>query len=250
MQILNNFLTPFYKDIKSLILDTLFPVYCLSCETEGPKFICDDCAGKFTLLPHQFCIVCQKMSIGGLTHPKCLRPYTADGLICIYDYMDEKVSNLLIKGKYSFLPDVYKEIGAIIANAVKTNFPHLLRPQPLALCCVPLHWMRQNWRGFNQSQILAKALAEHLDLPFSDALIRKKFTRTQKNLKKPERIKNLENAFALSASSPLEGERGVRGNNFILIDDVTTTGQTLSEAAKVLKRNGAQKVWCLTVARD
>lgn len=267
---LQSFLKPLYHDIKTLVLDTLFPIYCLACEEEGPQFICDDCAAALTRLPRQFCIACQKPSVGGLTHPACQSPQTADGLISIYDYHDEKVANILIKGKYSFLPDVYKQLGIILADAIKKDFPVLLTSNIYNLTPVPLHWMRQRWRGFNQSEILANEMAKELGLKFSYVLERKKFTKTQKNLKKEQRIKNVESAFAIAhqyfspqawgdALSASEGQRGrndsdtngtIKNQNFLLIDDVTTTGNTLLEAAKVLKRNGAQKVFCLTAARD
>lgn len=251
---LQSFLKPLYHDLKTLVFDTLFPIYCLACEKENKKFICDDCQGKLAPLSHQFCIVCQKMSLGGLTHPKCLSPHTADGLVSIFDYHDPRVADILIKGKYSFLPDVYKLLGAMVANAVKTNFPHL-NATTYTLTAIPLHKWRQRWRGFNQSAVLAEATAQNLGFAATNVsssakatadslLVRCKFTRTQKNLKKDERIKNLETAFALKPSAD------VHNQSLILIDDVTTTGSTLLEAAKVLKRNGAKKVFCLTVARD
>ncbi len=247
---LHSFLKPLYHDLKTLILDTLFPIYCLACEKENKGFLCETCKPKLTCLPFQICIACHKMSIGGLTHPACQTPHLPEGLISIFDYSDEKVANILIKGKYSFLPNVYKELGLIIANILKTDFPFLLQPttyqpQPL-LTPIPLHKWRQRWRGFNQSQILTQTLAEQFNLLTSNVLVRKKFTRTQKDLKKEDRIKNITSAFSLS---PLFSKEGVRGS-YILIDDVTTTGSTLLEATKVLKRNGAKQVFCLTVARD
>lgn len=239
----HSFLKPLYRDLKTLVLDTLFPIYCLVCETEGPKFICDKCQSQLVPLPHQFCIVCQKYSLGGLTHPKCLTPHTADGLISIFDYHDTQVADILIKGKYSFLPQVYEELGGVLAKAINQDFSYL-NATPYTLTAIPLHKWRQRWRGFNQSAVLAGATAKESGQPMADCLIRKKFTKTQKDLKKDDRVKNMESAFALKPGAD------VHNQNFILIDDVTTTGQTLLEAAKVLKRNGAEKVWCLTVARD
>ena len=207
---LNSFLKPLYHDIKTLILDTLFPIYCLSCEKEGEKFVCDDCQLLLSRLEHQFCIVCQKPALGGLTHPKCQSPFIANGLVSLFDYTDEKVADILIKGKYSFLPKVYKELGEIIADAIKKDFPYLLPPTPYSLIPIPLNKWRQRWRGFNQANILAISIGESLSLPIVDALIRKKFTKTQKNLKKADRIKNLESAFALN-SFPSPSGRGIKG---------------------------------------
>ncbi len=247
----NSFLKSLYRDIKTFTLDTLFPIYCIACEREqeGSKFICDDCVGKLTPLSHQFCVVCHKMSIGGLTHPKCQTPHSPDGLISILDYQDEKVADILIKGKYSFLPKLYDELGALMARHLTENYPAWLHATRYTLTAVPLHWMRQNWRGFNQAQILAQALAKELNLPCCEVLSRKKFTKTQKNLKKDERVKNVDSAFSLSPKI-LSPKSYILNQDVILIDDVTTTGSTLKEAVKVLKRNGAAKVYCLTVARD
>ena len=245
---IKSFIQPLFHDIKTQVLDLLFPIRCLACGAENPKFICANCSETLEILPAQFCIACHKMSIGGLTHPRCQTAFGADGLISIYDYHDKKIANLLIKGKYFFLPQIYEELGILIAEKIKAEFPHLLNLKSeisnLQLCPIPLHWMRQNWRGFNQANILCNKLGAELNLELNDVLVRKKFTKTQKDLKKAERVKNVEQAFGLKPGVE------VRGKNFILVDDVTTTGLTLQEAAKVLKRNGAKSVWCLTVARD
>ncbi|MCX6797562.1 MAG: ComF family protein [Candidatus Doudnabacteria bacterium] len=244
---LNSFLKPLFADIKTFVLDTLFPITCVSCGKEK-KYLCDECSSTLINV-NQYCIICQKPSPAGLTHPKCQAPHAADQLISIFDYHDEKISALIIHGKYYFLPDVYRLLGLMVADAVKKNFPHL-NATTYALIAIPLHKWRLRWRGFNQAQVLCEEIGKELNLPTFDILMRKKTTRTQKDLKKEERVKNMESAFAIRSTSPLAGEGGVRGNNFILIDDVTTTGSTLNEAAKILKRNGASKVICLTVARD
>jgi glutaredoxin-like YruB-family protein len=126
--------------------------------------------------------------------------------------------------------------------------------------------------GFNQAEILCQTIGKELNLPVIDLLKRHKLTKVQKDIKKKEqRAKNMEGAFAMR-SSPLLFKEGCRpqgdgvvgddeqltdkipfdihNRSFILVDDVVTTGSTLLEAVKVLKRNGAAKVYCLTVARD
>jgi ComF family protein len=196
-------------------------------------------------LEHQRCIVCQKNTPFGFTHPHCQTPHGADGLISFYDYHDEKVSKIIIAGKYNFIPKVYEILGQMIARDLPTHYP--LLTTHYSLVPIPLHSTRQRWRGFNQAEVLCKAIGKELGLPVLNALKRTKITKTQKDLKKESRIKNVNDAFALS---PLFSKEGVRGSSFILIDDVTTTGSTLAEAAKILKRHGATKVTCLTVARD
>lgn len=263
---------PFLIDAKTFVLDTLFPIKCLRCGAEG-QFVCARCLSELKRLEFQYCIVCQKQSLGGFTHPGCLTPHCADGLISVLNYHDETVADILIKGKYNFLPGVYEELGRFLAHEITAGYP--LLATGYLLVPLPLHRRRRRWRGFNQSEILCQAMGKELGLPIIDALIRIKSTKTQKDLKREQRLTNVKDAFALSPS-PLparqsfsdggargdapQGQRGrtddnqktfdIRGQNFLLVDDVTTTGATLLEAAQVLKRNGATKVWCLTVARD
>src|SRR6266404_1163552 len=246
-------------DVKKLILDTLFPITCLSCNREG-VFLCPECQSLLTKLEHQRCIVCQKPTPFAQTHPKCQTSHGADGLISFYDYHDEKVAKIIIGGKYSFLPDVYKLLGEMVAKKLTEYYPHLLTTS-YHLIPIPLASSRQRWRGFNQAEVLCQAISAELNLPIADVLVRQKNTKTQKDLKKEDRLKNVAGVFAIKTKlpSPIHGEglgEGlksadvIRGKNIILVDDVTTTGATLQEAAKVLKINGAAQVICLTVARD
>jgi ComF family protein len=235
------FIKPLYSDIKTFILDTLFPISCLSCGAEG-DFICADCKVTMKTLEHQRCIVCQKNAPFGFTHPRCLTPFGADGLISFYDYHDEKVSKIIIAGKYNFIPMTYETLGEMISN--KFSSAYNLQATSYQLVPIPLHSTRQRWRGFNQAEVLCQTLSENLNLACTNVLVRCKATKTQKDLKKEGRLKNVSEAFKLKPGVD------VHDKNIILVDDVTTTGATLQEAAKVLKRNGAAKVLCLTVARD
>ena len=251
---INDFLKPLFQDLRKFVLDTLFPISCLSCGTEG-EFLCAACASSLNLA-EQRCIVCQKPSPSGLTHAKCQSPHAPEGLISIFDYHDERVAKAIIQGKYYFLRNVFEIFGRLIAKKLADGWPEILKTGTGPVFVpVPLHWTRQRWRGFNQAEVLCQTLARELSLPstsvspFAKAsadnlLVRCKPTKTQKDLKKDQRIKNLESSFRLSAGAD------VHGQNLILVDDVTTTGATLLEAVKVLKRNGAARVFCLTIAKD
>ena len=177
---------PLYQDIKKFVLDTLFPIFCLSCGKEG-VFLCVQCQSTLINV-NQHCLICQKPSPGGLTHPKCQSPFSAEQLISIFDYHDEKVSKILITGKYYFLPDVFRMLGKLLAEKLKINFPDLLNATNYTLTAIPLHKRRLRWRGFNQAQILCESLGEELELPVLDVLIRNKPTKIQKDLKKEQRL--------------------------------------------------------------
>jgi competence protein ComFC len=234
---------PFLNDVKKFLLDTLFPITCLACGIEG-VFICPDCKIKLKTLEHQLCIVCQRQAPFGITHPRCQTPQGTDALISFYDYKDERVAKIIIGGKYSFIPEIYKELGKMMANKIKKDHPYLLTADSCQLTPVPLHHTRKRWRGFNQAEILCQAMSKELNIPTADVLIRTKLTKTQKDLKREQRLKNISDAFKLKPGTDIKNKA------LILIDDVTTTGATLKEATKILKRNGAFSVICLTVARD
>ena len=232
---------PLAQDIKKFILDTLFPIHCVICDKEG-VFICPDCQNQLSPVDRQYCIICQKPTPFGLTHPGCQTPHGPDGAISIYNYHDKKVSAVLIDGKYKFLPGIYQHLGKILSKKLQTELFSLIT-EPV-LVPLPLHRSRKRWRGFNQAEILCQTISQELNFPVISALVRKRSTKTQKDLKRDERLKNMTGAFALKKGVD------VHGKNLVLIDDVTTTGSTLIEACQVLKRNGGAKVICLTVAKD
>ena len=111
------------------------------------------------------------------------------------------------------------------------------------VCPVPLHRVRKRERGYNQSELIAYAAAQLADLPYSQPLKRRYYTRSQTMLSREKRKKNLHNAFVMV------DQKAVQGKKVILVDDVFTTGSTLNEAAKELKAAGAGKVAAITVAR-
>jgi ComF family protein len=108
---------------------------------------------------------------------------------------------------------------------------------------MPLHWMRQWTRGFNQSELLGRVVARRLNAPLRNALRRKRATSQQAGLTNSQRRKNVEGAFELRHGA------SVKDLHVLLVDDVLTTGATLGACAKVLKRAGAKRVSVLTLAR-
>ena len=115
------------------------------------------------------------------------------------------------------------------------------------ISAIPLHPRRQRERGFNQAEILAQALAVYVNLPFRSLLLRTRSTRSQASLKKPDRLKNLSNAFQ---QRPEIRSSELYGKTILLIDDVCTTGATIFEAARALQFAGAMTILGLVLARD
>jgi ComF family protein len=108
---------------------------------------------------------------------------------------------------------------------------------------VPLHWRRRWKRGFNQSELLARALSRSTGIPVNQALRRSKSGRTQAGLSNSARRRNVNQAFRCNSGEALRGKR------ILLIDDVMTTGSTATACARALKSAGASRVALLTLAR-
>jgi len=113
-----------------------------------------------------------------------------------------------------------------------------------AVTPVPLHWRRQWARGFNQSDLLAQAIARRCCIPVTRALRRARATLTQAGLSNTARRQNVVAAFRCRPVA-----RTLSGKRVLLIDDVMTTGSTAAACARALKSAGAAKVALLTVAR-
>ncbi|HYA40989.1 MAG TPA: ComF family protein [Syntrophobacteraceae bacterium] len=118
-------------------------------------------------------------------------------------------------------------------------------PAPDLIVPVPLHLKRLAQRGFNQSGLLASRLGRKLKAPVSNNIIRRKHrTQPQTRLSREQRLKNVKGAFEVA------DVQMARGRRVLLVDDVFTTGTTLSECAKTLKRRGgASEVHAITVTR-
>lgn len=126
----------------------------------------------------------------------------------------------------------------------KEQFYPLLQKESVFIP-IPLHKKKLRKRGYNQAELLAKGLSKHFNIPIVDCLQRVKETKTQVGLAKEERAENIKDAFAIKPAF-LEQIRGFQ--QVFLIDDVATSGATLREAAKVLKKAGVKSVWGLTLA--
>lgn len=117
-----------------------------------------------------------------------------------------------------------------------------MRWKPQALLPVPIHRTRRRERGYNQAELLAERLGVLLDIPVrADLLMRVKRTLPQRELDAGERLLNLREAFALAGETS-----GIE--TVLLVDDIYTTGSTLEAIARILKRAGVQKVYCLCMA--
>lgn len=217
--------------------DLFFPKNCLLCNKQG-SYICAQCLLKVPKA-RQKCPVCNWYSFKGKTHPSCKKNLDLDGHFALWKY-GGAVRKGIHAFKYRFASDV---AGEFVNYIIKSHF----EPKSCLLVPIPLHTTRHNWRGFNQSELIASKLAEKTDNNYAgNLLIRSKKTTPQAQLGKKERLQNLRGKFALNKEY-LDKVKDYK--TIVIVDDVWTTGSTIKEAAKVLKKAGAKNVWGFTLAR-
>jgi len=228
------------------LLDALFPKYCVNCKRFG-AYVCTNCFSQLSFDTQVICLLCGKASIDGLTHAFCKKKDSIDGVFCAVTYK-QTARKLIQAFKYNqYVSDIQTILIELFYEALiqKELFIQNIVPNASALIPIPLTAQRLRQRGYNQSLLLANGLSKKLLIPVLECLIRKKETKPQVGLHKNERKTNVKDAFVIKK----QYEKNSLDTAF-LIDDVLTTGSTLAEAAKVLKKAGFQKVWGLTLARD
>lgn len=232
--------------IKEFFLDLIFPRVCLVCAQEG-FYLCNNCLEKIPLTNKFVCPGCKKISLYGRTCKKCKRKIALDGLIYASSYQNFSIREAIRLLKYEYVKELSKELAKVLIKMIKNS--HFLTnnfSEPISLFLVvpiPLHHKKYLFRGFNQAELIAEVISKEFDLNLkTDLLIKKKNTPSQTDLKEKERLINLKDAFKII------NKKEVKGKIIFLIDDVATTGATLNEAARVLKKSGAKEVWGMTVA--
>ena len=209
----------------------LFPVKCVGCGKEGVE-LCERCRLKL-VRAKQVCIECGKRSIDGRTHKRCLKELGLDAVFRVFRY--EGLMQRVIKAvKYRFRQQL---LGECVGEYGKWQV--FMRVD--GVVPVPLHRVRENWRGFNQAKVLAEILAENWGVEMLEVVKRKRATRPVAEMGKKERKKEILGAFELTNRELVMGKR------LVVVDDVVTTGGTMKEVARILKEGGARWVggWAL-----
>jgi len=235
--------------IISKIISFIFPITCSCCGKDlsasyGGR-ICPDC---LLALPKIEGFICKKCGFplkdGGEHCRKCLKkPFeiTADAMRSVYLYKDG-ARKLILKFKYSDKLFLAKDLGAQMADKFK-ELPFYEETD--CLIPIPLNIIRRIKRGYNQAELLSREISKLSGKPvFSKILYRKKMTKPQFKLSKEERFNNLKNSFFV------KNEPQIHKKTVLLIDDIITTGATISACASALKKHGAKKVYALSFARD
>lgn len=225
------------------LLDLLFPKTCVGCGKWG-SYLCPICFTKVSFQVQAICVECNKASIDGRVHPGCLRKKSIRGVFSSTVY-NGVMKKLLAAYKYPpYVKDLESVLGDLFYESLiqQELFMKLLQ-KDIVFVPIPLATKKYRIRGYNQAEELAKLLGKRLQVVVVHALHRVKETKTQVNLTKEEREKNIRGAFIVDGKVKSTLQRVV-----VLVDDVLTTGATMSEAADVLYTAGIKEVWGITLS--
>lgn len=194
------------------LFQIIYPSFCSSCKKiiDQNSILCFSCQSRLKpvvpiILP--------------ITKRYTINIYTA----CAYM---APVKNLILK-KFSYDKLACYQLANIMLSFIPFNSinPDFLIP-------VPLHWTRFSWRGYNQSEVIAKTIEKQLNIPILKLITRKQRTVFQSKLNPIQRDKNTENAFKIK--NKYVSQNQIKDKNILIIDDLFTTGATIKSVAKII----------------
>lgn len=215
------------KSIPHLILDLFYPNTCLLCDQfigSLNEAICETCREKFEPLP----IKDRRNELE-----------VSDGIDLAYSgwFFTGGIEDVIHSLKYNDRAKLGLELGRQLGHLISSN--HFKAVD--VVTAVPLHKIKHRDRGYNQAEWIGKGVAEQWQIPFSSELLkRNRFTVSQTTLDKEERKANMANAFEVNKLKNY--------NSIVIVDDVLTTGSTISACAFTLKNAGVETVHALTVS--
>jgi competence protein ComFC len=214
------------------LVELITPSVCLGCEREG-AVLCVECTNAAVLTQAAVCFRCGRESVGGRACGDCAALTPLLG-VAVGAYYEGAVKELILKLKFYRLRAAAEAATGLVLAAL---------PEDLhvdIVTAVPISPTRYRERGYNQAELVARRLAKRLGLPYSN-LLGRETSAHQMGLDRTSRLAQIKGSFY-----PL---REIGGRRVLVVDDVVTTGATLTECAEVLTAAGADEVWGAAVAR-
>ncbi len=228
-------------EVITRLLNLFFPPQCASCQREG-RFLCQSCVDALQIhpLPTRFHVPDARTDA---SQPEFEH---LDAVIYAANYAkNPQLKAAIAQFKYRFTRELVDYFVTLVNRKLSELW--MLRNKTAVLIPVPLHKKRLSYRGFNQSDLLVNGVASRYRGPIEirPLLIRTKNTSQQARLTRRRRQDNLKGAFEVVGDVT-----ELKDKVCFLVDDVCTTGSTLEECARVLKKAGLEKVYGLVIARS
>lgn len=222
------------------VRDVVAPARCIGCLTEG-TWHCTACSSDQLRPPILSCIVCGKKHHRGLTCTECKSESSLTGSISVVSYHATWARRAIHWLKFKRVRGVANPLALLLSQHLTVIAPLEMLQHQAALLPIPLHLSRLRDRGFNQSEDISKEISRMTGIPTLNALTRTRSTQAQSQLPSTLRKENVQDAFSIAQNIP-------NTTRFcLIIDDVTTSGATLSAAAQLLPSH--VQAWGCTIAR-
>ena len=218
------------------LFELIFPRFCVGCNQEG-TWLCSNCKQKIVIVSSQVCPGCGRLSLYGRYCLKHRKGKSLKGIISTAYFEEGPTKEIIHNFKYNSILEFGPFLGKVMAEKLTG-----VSKKNLVITSVPLHPKRFAQRGYNQAEILAKVVSSQSKISYLDLLKKIKKTKRQVGLLGKYRRRNLSGVFKFIG-------KDIKGKKIIIIDDISTTGTTLNECARILKEAGAKEVWGLVVAR-
>ena len=199
------------------LLDLIFPPRCEVCKKSSKEILCGECFGQI----------------------KFMKPHLGIYSAAVYE---GAVKAAIHRFKFMKRKKLANPLGIVLVKYL-SQLPMLDMKEMDMIVPVPLHAKRHRERGFNQVHLLAGVLSKYFGVPVLPALERQKNTKAQFDLPREERFKNINGSFRVTQPETVFQKR------VLLLDDIYTTGATISECSRVLKKAGSRRVEVLTLSR-
>ncbi len=228
--------------VYSGMLQLLYPLRCPVCDRivkPAGERICLECLGRLKILTPPWCMKCgKKLREEGEYCADCRRKaHVFQRGRALYEY--ESAALPIYRFKYGGRQEYAEYFGGEMAEYLG-NFIRGIHPD--GLIPIPLHRKRRAARGYNQAELLARAIGRRLEIPvYTKFLVREKNTIPLKYENPQERQNNLKKAFNIARND-------VKLEKVIVVDDIFTTGSTMDEVSGVLKAAGVKEVYFVTLA--
>lgn len=218
------------NNLANKLLSLLFPIECLGCSKEN-TYLCDDCFNSIKI--HQ--------TVEPFEHPLKY----VDEIWTAADYKNKLIQTMIHNFKFRYIKELAKPLSNLLIQYYINISRYTIRDMRYTIIPVPLNKKRLLERDFNQAELIGNLFSDYFGYPImTDVIERSRHTPHQVGLNQEQRKTNIQNAFKILKPD------FIKNKNIILIDDVVTTGSTLEEIAKVLKENGANKIYGLAAAKD
>lgn len=228
------------------IIDLFFPNYCYNCNAETNFYLCPSCYEQIKLIT-EFCTKCGK-PLDSDVRPKCTEEICgmdrevgyffeySRSAVCLNDVVTKIIHEFKYRGKKRLLRIFEPFLKTVIEDIFDETQIDYIVP-------VPMHFLKRLFRPYNQAKIIAKYIGEITGTSVVSALKRVRYTKMQAGMDFRARQRNVRGVFKTNKKVDFSKK------NVLLVDDIITTGYTVNECARALKKARAKEVVVMTLAR-